>query len=177
MIQKYSDLRVLEVFFKEPTTTHFIREISREIKLSPPSVKIMIDNLIKSELITPKKSKPFNGYVANRDNDDFLFYKRVYNLMSLYNLKKMIIESIHPKSIVLFGSYSRGEDIETSDIDILIISKVKKDINLGSIEKKLKRSINIMIIDDLKRLDKLIIKKVYNGMVLSGEIWWMRYLK
>ncbi len=170
MIQKYSDLRVLEVFFKEPTATHFIREISREIKLSPPSVKIMIDNLIKSELIISKKSKPFNGYVANRDNEDFLFYKRAYNLMSLYNLKKMIVEAIHPKSIILFGSYSRGEDIETSDIDILIISKVKKDLNLETIEKKLKRKINIMIVEDIKDLEKSIIKKIHNGIVLSGEI-------
>lgn len=170
MIQKYSDLRVLEVFFREPTAIHFIREIGREIKLAPPSVKIIINNLIKQDLIKSKKSKPFNGYVANRENDAFLFYKKAYNLMSLYNLKNLIVESIHPKSMILFGSYSRGEDIETSDIDILIISKVKKDINVESIEKKLKRRINVMIVDDIKRLDKLIIKKVYNGMVLSGEI-------
>jgi len=170
MIQKYSDLRVLEVFFKKPTTTHFIREISREIKLAPPSVKIIINNLIKQELLKPKKSKPFDGYVANRENDAFLFYKRAHNFLSLYNLKNLIVESIHPKSIILFGSYSRGEDIETSDIDILIISKVKKEFKLSEIEKKLKRKINIMVVEDLKKLDSLILNKIYNGIILYGGL-------
>jgi len=32
MIQKCSLLKVLEVFFVEPTTIHFIRRISKEIK-------------------------------------------------------------------------------------------------------------------------------------------------
>jgi len=170
MIQKYSDMRVLEVFFKEPTTTHFIREISREIKLAPTSVRIIIDNLSKQGLIKQKKSKPFDGYVADRENDAFLFYKKSYNLLSLYELKNLIAESIHPKAITLFGSYSRGEDVETSDIDILVISKVKKEIKVLDMEKKLKRKINIMIVENLKKLDSLIINKIYNGIVFYGEI-------
>ena len=170
MIQKYSDLRVLEVFFKEPTTIHFIREIGREIKLAPTSVRIIISNLLKQELIKSKKSKPFKGYIANRENDAFLFYKKAYNLLSLYELKNLITDSLHPKSITLFGSYSRGEDVETSDIDILIVSNVKKELNFPNIEKKLKRKINIMVIESLKELDPLIIKKIYNGIMLYGEI-------
>jgi len=170
MIQKYSDLRVLEVFFKEPTETHFIREIGRKINLAPTSVKIIINNLLKQKFINIKKAKPFNGYVANRENDEFLFFKKTYNLMKLYELNNLIIQEIHPKAIVLFGSYSKGEDIETSDIDILIISKVKKELNFPDIEKKLKRKINIMIIENLKKLEPQIIKKIYNGIVVYGEI-------
>lgn len=170
MIQKYSDLRVLEVFFKEPTATHFIREISREIKLAPTSVRIIINSLFKSGMIVQKKSKPFDGYVTNRENDAFLFYKKAYNLLSLYELRNLIAEFIHPKAIILFGSYSRGEDVEASDIDILIISKVKKELKFPELEKKLKRKINIMIVKDLKKLDSSIIKKIYNGVVLYGEI-------
>jgi predicted nucleotidyltransferase len=170
MIQKYSDLRVLEVFFKEPTAVHFIREISREIKLAPPSVKIIIRNLLEQGLIKPKRSKPFDGYVADRENDYFLFYKRAYNLLSLYDLRNLIIEVIHPISIILFGSYSRGEDIETSDMDIMVISKAKKELEFPAIEKKLKRKINIMIIEDLKKLDSLIVDKIHNGIVLYGGV-------
>lgn len=170
MIQKYSDLRVLEVFFKKPTETHFIREIGRKINLAPTSIKIIIDNLLKQKFINIKKAKPFNGYIANREKDSFLFLKRTHNLMNLYELNNLIIEEIHPMAIVLFGSYSRGEDIETSDIDLLIISKIKKDLNFPNIEKKLKRKINIMIIDNLKKLDPPIIKKIYNGIVIHGEI-------
>mgnify|MGYP001576023803 CR=1 FL=1 len=85
-------------------------------------------------------------------------------------MRNSIIESIHPISIILFGSYSKGEDIETSDIDILIISKAKKELKFLEIEKKLKRKINIMIVEDLKKLDSLIVDKIYNGIILYGGI-------
>ncbi len=163
-------IAVLEVFFKEPNTIHFIKEISRKIKLAPTSVRNNIKHLLKSNIIIIKKSKPFDGYIANRDNVEFLWYKRVYNLYILKDLTAEIINQLHPRAIILFGSYSKGEDVETSDIDIIIISKVEKQLKLESIEKKLQRNIHLIIIDDLSKLDKNIHKKTLNGIVLHGEI-------
>ena len=165
-----SSIAVMEVFFKEPTKIHFIKEISRKIKLAPTSIRKYLSTFLKEDIINVKKAHPFNGLVSNRDNDAFIFYKRAYNLYSLKELRELIINSIHPQAIVLFGSYSRGEDIETSDIDILIISKVKKDISVSNMERKMERKINIMVINDLKELDKVIQKKINNGIVLYGEI-------
>ena len=48
--------------------------------------------------------------------------------------------------------------------------KIKKEINFGKIEKKLERKINIMIIESLNKLDRDIINKIHNGMVLHGEL-------
>ena len=170
MIQKCSLLETLKVFFIEPTTIHFIREIGKKIKLAPTSVRKNIKDLVKEKLIIKKKSKPFDGFVADRDNDKFIFYKRVYNLYTLENIKEKLVRKLYPKSIIIFGSYSLGEDVETSDIDVLIISKIKKDIELEKVEKLLKRKINIMIVDNLSRLDKNIQKKVINGIILYGSI-------
>lgn len=170
MIQKITLLKTLEIFFKEPTSTHFIREISRRISIAPTSVRINIKQLFKSRLIKIKKSNPFDGYVSDRENDLFLFYKRIYNLYSLSSLRESIVESVHPKAIVLFGSYSRGEDIETSDVDLFVLSKVKKEIDLEKFEKDLGRKINLLVIDKLGKLDKNIQNKVINGIVLYGEI-------
>jgi len=168
MGQKCNYLKVLEVFFVEPTTTHFIKEISRKIKLAPTSVRNYIKELHAKKLIKRKESKPFSGFVANRESDEFIFYKRVYNLYSLKELTDFLIENLWPKLIVVFGSYSRGEDVEDSDIDILIVSKVKKEIDLEKFEKKLKRKINPLVVDKLENLDERIVKKVYNGIVLYG---------
>ena len=161
---------VIEVFFKEPTRIHFIKEISREIKLAHTSVRNLIKYLEKNHMIVKRKSKPFDGYAADRENEDFIFYKKVYNIYSLKDLTREIANSIYPSAIVLFGSYSRGEDVESSDIDILVLSKAKKEVNVSDFEERLKRKINVMTMDRIEKLDELIRKKINNGIVLHGEI-------
>jgi DNA-binding MarR family transcriptional regulator len=47
MVQKCSLIKVSEVFFAEPTTTHFIKEISKKINLAPTSVRKNIKDLLK----------------------------------------------------------------------------------------------------------------------------------
>ncbi len=168
MVQKSSFLAVLEIFFIEPTSIHFIKEIGRRVNLAPTAVRASIISLLDLKLVKKKKAKPFEGIVADRENEDFIFYKRVYNLYSIKGLKNAIVAAHYPKLLVLFGSYSLGEDVETSDIDILMISKTRKEMNLEELEKKLKRKINIMIADDFERLDDAIKKKVLDGIVLYG---------
>lgn len=170
MEQKCSIIRVLEVFFLEPMKIHFIREISKKIGLATTSVSNNLRELLKQDLIIKKEARPFNGYAANRENDKFLFYKRAYNLYSLYDVKNIIAEEINPKTVIVFGSYSKGEDIESSDIDILIISNVKKKLDLEKAEKKLNRKINIIFSKNIEELDKPLRKNILNGLVLYGNI-------
>jgi predicted nucleotidyltransferase len=167
MVQKCSYLKTLEIFFKEPTEIHFIKEISKKTKIAPTSIRNNIKHLLKEKLIIPKESKPFSGYIANRENKQFIFAKRSYNLSSLEKLKYYLEENLFPKLLILFGSYSIGEDIENSDIDIFILSKTKK-INLSKFEKELEKEINLLITDKLNKLEKPILNKIYNGIVLSG---------
>lgn len=170
MIQKCSYTKILEVFFKEPLTIHFIREIGKKIKLAPTSVKKNIEELLKENLIIKQKSKPFAGYIANRESELFLHYKKTYNFYSLYDLKNKLIQELYPQAIVVFGSYCLGEDIEESDIDIVIVSKITKDIDLQKFEKILERKINIITVKNLDKLDENIKKKVYNGFVIHGNL-------
>jgi len=170
MLQKCSYSRTLEFFFKEPTKIHFIKEIGKKISLAPTSIRNRIEELEKDGLIIKKESRPFNGFIANREGDKFLFYKQVYNLYSLFSLKEEIIQNIAPKTIILFGSYQKGEDIEESDIDLLVISKVKKEINLEKYEKKMMRKIHITFVKSLKEIDDNIKDNIKNGWVLYGKI-------
>ncbi len=168
MIIKCNNFEIIKVFFTEPTSIHFIREISKKINLAPTSVKNYLNEFLKEGLIIPKKSKPFNGYIANRENEKFIFLKQIYNLYSLEKLKNYLKKNYYPKLAVVFGSYSLGEDIENSDIDLLIVSKSKKEINLKKFEKDLQREINILLIDNLNKLEKPILNKIHNGIVICG---------
>jgi len=168
MVYKCNYLKVLEVFFIEPTTIHFIKGISKRINLAPVSVKKYITELLQEKLVKRKESKPFSGFIANRESEDFIFYKRIYNLYTLKDLTEFIVSSYYPKLLVVYGSYARGEDVETSDIDLLILTKVRKELDLRRFENKLRRSIHLVIVDDLNKLDGKLLKKVQNGIVLYG---------
>lgn len=168
MMQKSSIFSVLEIFFKQPSTIHFIREIAKKLGISQTPVRKVIKILEKENLITKKKSIPFDGFIACRDDEKFKFYKRAYNLYSLYESREKIIEEIHPKAIILFGSYVRGEDIEQSDIDLLIISKIKKELDLNSFEKKLERNIHLIFVENVEKLDKPLQKNIKNGYAIYG---------
>ncbi len=69
-------------------------------------------------------------YTANRSNELYLLEKRLYNIKSLYTsglIKFLRIQLSNP-TIVVFGSYAKGEDIENSDIDLYLETTSKKEI-------------------------------------------------
>ena len=170
MLQKCGYNKVLAVFFKEPTKVHFIRGISKNINLATTSVKKYIEELNNEDLIIQKESGPFRGYIANRENEKFLSYKQVYNLYSIYELKMKIIREIGPRAIILFGSYQRGEDIEQSDIDLVVLTKVTKEISVKKFEDYLKRGIHITYIQDIDKIEKNLQSNLMEGWVIYGKI-------
>lgn len=55
--------------------------------------------------------------------------RKIKNIIN--NFKKELIKSnIHPQKIILFGSYAKGTPRVDSDIDIVVISKDFKNLNL-----------------------------------------------
>ena len=172
MEHKSSLGKVFDVFVTEPLRTHYVKEIAKKIYLAPTSVKIHLGYLLMQNLIMKKKGERFFGFVANRDNSNFLFYKRMYNIIKLKEsgLLDFLINSFYPRAIVVYGSYIRGEDVETSDIDLFIITKVKKRLILEKFEEILKRRVHIIVEDSLKKLSPELKMEVINGFVLYGYL-------
>lgn len=173
MLQKCSELVVLEVFFLEPYKEHYLMDISRNAKIAHTSVKKNLIKLMKEGLIkqeTQRKGKRnFPMYKVNSENKQFRKYKMLYNLTSLLEsgLIDFLEEKIAPKAIVLFGSYRRGEDLESSDID-LFIEGIEEDVDLSSFEKKLKRKIQLHFKKEFNSYSKELKNNIINGVVLQG---------
>ena len=166
IVQKCSLWKVAEIFFIEPTKVHLIKEISRKIGLAHTSVKIHLQTLIQEGLIEQTKSEPFNGYKSLRENPEFIFHKKISNLISLKNSD--LIESLkekYPKSIILFGGYDKGEDMESSDIDLFIDSKEFK-FDSEKFEKSLKRKIHLIFKEEA---NKSLLESINQGTILFGE--------
>lgn len=173
MLQKSSMYKTLEMFFISPTKNHYLMDISRQVKIAHTSVKKNLDELVKKNLlimvVEKKGNRKFPFYKANLDNKEFKEYKKIYNISSILksNLIEYIEQEIMPKSIVLFGSYQRGEDIEESDIDLFIECK-PENLNLKLYEKKLKRKIQLHFNDNFNLYSKELKNNIINGIVLSG---------
>ena len=173
MLQKSSISRTAEVFFVNPTKKNYLMDISRSIGLAHTSVKKNLDKLLKLGLIIDflekKGERKFPLYKANLDNKTFKKYKIIYNISTILESKliEFIEEKLMPKSIVLFGSYQKGEDIENSDIDIFIECK-KEELDISSFEKKLKRKIELHFNNNFNSYSRELKNNIVNGMVLSG---------
>lgn len=171
MIQKSTIQKVLAIFFDYPVREFYLRELSRELKLAMHTVISTTDILAKERLIIKTKGKALTKVVANRENPDFIRHKRIYNLEKIYdsNLIDHLISSYNsPKMIILFGSYSKGEDTEKSDIDIAIAASKKMSLDLKKYEKELKRGISIHEVD-LSKISSEFKANLQNGIVLEGS--------
>ena len=173
MIQKCSSWKVFSRFAKNPTRPYQIRELSREINLATTSIKLHLKDLEKNDFIKQEKVGVYKAYKANFNYENFRFYKKLFNLMALNEcgLIRELEKQLAPDVIILFGSYSKGEDIENSDIDIFALSK-EKNIELKKYEKSLDRKIQLFFSEDLNKLPKELFNNILNGVILSGFIRW-----
>src|SRR3989339_573627 len=162
-------------WFVEHTKKHYLKEISQKIKVAHTSIIKILLNLQKEKIINRiekkygKRNFPF--FVANINNDEFKILKKINNLKSVYysGIINFLELNFMPKSIILFGSYSRGEDIEGSDIDLFLETK-EEEINLIRFEKILSRKINIYFKEDINECSKELQNNILNGILLKGEL-------
>ena len=142
---------ILELFINNSTTQFLQKDIQKKTGLSKATLIKWLNFLEKENFIDVKKEAVSKKYSLNKENPIIKQLKILYNLMLLKNFKNKI-QNFNVKAY-LYGSASRGEDVEESDIDILIIGKIKKDqiINdVNKISKKINRQIKIEIFTSLE---------------------------
>lgn len=176
MLNKGNIYRVLEEFFDDPLPVGIgfqLREISRNIKLAPKSVKLYLEELERENLIIKKEHRinKYPVYYANRDNDYFKFLKRLDMVKSIKEsgLLDYLYEKCMPDVIILFGSASKGEDIKGSDIDIYLQCEEKK-LDLSTYEKELKRNVSLFFKKNFNRLSEELKTNIINGDKLKGYL-------
>ncbi|MFH1365372.1 MAG: nucleotidyltransferase domain-containing protein [archaeon] len=150
------------------------RAISKILGVSQPAVMKAIPNLKHENLIKIEQDKESRRWAIelNRDNLRIMQLKRIDNLKLIYEtgLFDFLEKEFAGATIILFGSYSRGEDNFKSDIDFAIIGRKDKKIDLTKYEKKLEREININFYDSFKNIHKNLKENLLNGIVLVGGI-------
>ncbi len=158
-----------------------LRRIAKFLKKSPTAVSNALHNLEKDRLINIKKEDNINllSIEFNRDNQNAINLKRTENLKMIYEsgLAGFLENGFPGCTTILFGSYSRGDDIWTnkneeykSDIDIAIIGAKRKETELAKFEKLLERTITINFYPSFKEIHKHLRDNILNGILLSGSV-------
>ena len=161
---------ILRLLFVKAGISLNQRQIARFLEVTQPAVIKALPRLEKENLITVNQDKETKRWsiALNRENHNVMRLKRVDNLKQIYEsrLADFLEKEFAGATIILFGSYSRGEDIVNSDIDIAIIGRKDKVLDMEAYEKILERKININAYDSFNTIHKYLKENLYMGIVL-----------
>ncbi|MDD9953519.1 MAG: nucleotidyltransferase domain-containing protein [Candidatus Woesearchaeota archaeon] len=169
--QKFTKLQqsIMNVLYDYPTTTFNQRELAQTLHVSPTAIAKALPELEQEALITREKKKRIA--ITLNDTEEVRSHKRLANMLKLHasGIVEMLTDTYPSATVVLFGSYSKGDDTERSDIDIAIVGTKEKRISLQQFEEALSRTINIQHFPSWK-IDKHLKESIINGVILYGYI-------
>jgi predicted nucleotidyltransferase len=162
-------LIILGYLAQNPGKEFYLRELSKNLKLSSGGVHKALKRLTKLDLVKSRASGK-NLYISvNEDHVGIKNFKIFSNILSL----KKVVDAITDISIkvVLFGSMSRGEDISSSDIDLFVLTLQPESVQRALKKVRTQRILKpvIMTPQDLvkmKRDEPAFYREISNGLVM-----------
>lgn len=155
-----------------------LRAVAKALNVTPTAVSHALAGM--KDYIIIKKSPTMNllSIELNRNNPKTLQLKRTENLRLIYEsgLSDFLYNQFPGCTIILFGSYSRGEDINTeseetrSDIDIAIIGTKSQNLDLSKFNKILDRIISLNFYPSWDQIHKHLKNNILNGILLNGSV-------
>ena len=175
MREKDIKSKIKEYFFVHPTAKLRVRHIERDVGVALPSAiryakELECEKILKSAVVAGVKV-----YMADRVAGEFLTQKKLFNVYSLFScgLVDFLVREYSNPAIVVFGSYSRGEDVEGSDVDVYIECPKKsvKDMDVEMFEKKLMRKLQFFQYRKISDVEnKELGNNILNGIALNGFV-------
>jgi len=166
--------RILRLLFIRIGKSLNALALAKNLKVSQPAVSKALPLLEKEGFIKLQKDKESGRFSIelNRDNHRVMQLKRADNLRLIYEtgFADYLEKEFAGATIILFGSYARGDDTLNSDIDISVIGRKSKLVELNNFERILERKININFYNSFKEIHKNLKENLFNGIVLYGGV-------
>lgn len=130
--------RVLKFFLSSPTGEFYEREIQQKVAVARASVRKWLYALEQLGIISTARRGRLKLHRLNRENP---LVKQLKVLSTISELLPKIEQHRGEGEIYLYGSAARGEGLEDSDLDILVIGRERKVIGkLKAIDERIKVS-------------------------------------
>ncbi len=170
-------LEILNRLYWSSEIEFSLTELANAAQVAKSTASRILYSLKEAGLVTVEDKGTAYRIKANRENPRFVNGKIAYNLKYLFD--SGLVEFLdkhykHPRAIVLFGSYRKGEDISTSDIDIAIETgreielETDRPAGIEEFERHFPgRKLQIHLFNR-KKVDINLFNNIANGIVLSG---------
>jgi len=167
-------------FFSYPLVPISLSDLAKELKISKKTATLIVNRFIEEGFLTKEEIGRTWRILCNQQHSYNLNQKIGYNLslvsqaLSGSGIRNEIYRITgNPKSIILFGSYRKGDDTDKSDLDIaveVVGNEELKVISLGNIPQLGYRKnvpVNLHIFSRNK-IDLNLFSNIANGIVLEG---------
>lgn len=153
--------QVLRTFFARPEVIRHVRELAREIGRSPTIVGEELDRLERTGILTSERIGRARRYrVDDRSPIAAEIRSLVQKTIGIEaRIRDAIADLPGVDEAFLYGSYARGDERATSDLDLFVIGSVSQETlteQLTDVERDLGRDVNVTTYDpaELERLRK-----------------------
>jgi len=171
MIKKSIKEKIKYYFILNPTKKLRVRHIEKILSLPLPSVIRYTKELVEEKILRLNKIENIVFYQADRSSEVFILEKKVFNLKKISTLINYLKQEYSNPTIILFGSYGKGEDVESSDIDLFIQTPITNIKIPQKYETDLEREIQIFSSSSLEKLkNKNLMNNIVNGIVVNGDL-------
>jgi len=141
---------ILSKLVMNPNRSLYIRQLSKELGLTFSVVYKEIEKLKSLGLVTEERRGRIRLFTINKNS---VIYDELRRLLLKttalgQQLKSSLPELEKAKYVLIYGSVARGEELETSDVDLLIIGDIAEEnliAGIRKVEKEIGREINYIL--------------------------------
>ena len=170
-----SKVNLAETFYNHPSKQWHFEQLLYECGLSRAQTNDWIKKLLLEHLIIrvkPRAKMPY--YIADYQNPHYQNSKRLFALEQLHHsgFLDYLASLEKAKTVILFGSFSRWDWYDASDIDIFVYGDIDA-LYLGKFQPKLKREIQIFSgknEQDLQRMGSSLLRNIITGITIKGTL-------
>lgn len=171
--------KILELFFEYPSKHWQFKEVKNRVKLPDNKTSKWLKKLVKEKIVTrvkPKGKMPF--YVGNYNAPEYQNTKRLFGMKMVHEsgFLNHLCSLKKADAVILFGSLSRGDWYNESDIDLFIYGE-ETGLELNRYSKKLGREVQLFVCKnrkDFRKLGNSLIKNIILGDIIKGDLSFLK---
>ena len=168
-------IQILKVLFLNQTQEYYLHELADQAGVSASTALRELNKIRILNLVTKLSQGHITYYRINRNCIIFEDLKQIFLKFELTDeIISQELGSFNIKYALIYGSFARGTETETSDMDLLIIGDVSRDSILNSVselESKIGREINFILWTEKEFKEKIkekisLLSNIHNNEVI-----------